>query len=70
MKAGLWSTWKSPKSEWVHSFTMLTINADHHPLMKEFHKPADEKRMLVILPEPAYDEWLVASPQKSREFLV
>ena len=49
---------------------MLTINADHHPLMKEFHKPADEKRMLVILPEPAYDEWLVASPQKSREFLV
>ena len=68
--AGLWSSWKSPEGEWVHSFTMLTINADHHPLMKEFHKPADEKRMLVILPEPAYDEWLTASPKKSGEFLV
>ena len=68
--AGLWATWRSPKGEWVHSFTMLTINADHHPLMKAFHKPADEKRMLVILPEPAYDGWLTASSGKSGEFLV
>lgn len=68
--AGLWSTWRSSEGEWVHSFTMLTINADHRPLMKEFHKPADEKRMLVILPAPAYDEWLTASPGKSGEFLV
>jgi hypothetical protein len=25
---------------------MLTINADEHPLMRHFHKPADEKRMV------------------------
>jgi putative SOS response-associated peptidase YedK len=46
--AGLWSSWKSPKAEWIHSYTMLTINADDHPLMRLFHKPADEKRMVVI----------------------
>src|SRR5665647_2924937 len=26
--AGLWSWWKSPKGEVVHSYAMLTINAD------------------------------------------
>ena len=31
------------------SFTMLTINADAHPLMRRFHRPDDEKRMLVLL---------------------
>ena len=42
--------WRSPKGELVHSYTMLTINADEHPLMRLFHKPADEKRMVVVLP--------------------
>lgn len=48
--AGLWSWWKSPKGDVIHSFTMLTINAADHALMNQFHKPADEKRMVVILP--------------------
>jgi putative SOS response-associated peptidase YedK len=26
--AGLWSIYKTPKYGWVHSFKMLTINAD------------------------------------------
>lgn len=68
--AGLWSSWKSPKGEWVHSFTMLTINADAHPLMNQFHKPTDEKRMVVVLPEAAYDDWLMATPERSAAFLV
>lgn len=68
--AGIWASWKSPKGEWVHSFTMLTINAEHHLLMKAIHKPTDEKRMLVILQEPAFDDWLAAPPERSREFLV
>ena len=59
--AGLWSVWKSPKGELVHSYTMLTINADDHPLMKQFHKPADEKRMVVILGEDQHQEWLNTS---------
>jgi putative SOS response-associated peptidase YedK len=36
----------------------LTINADGHPVMQRFHKPNDEKRMLVILRPEQYDEWL------------
>jgi len=67
--AGLWSWWKSPQGEVLHSCTMLTINADEHALMRCFHKPADEKRMVVILPEAQYDEWLRAAPERSMGFL-
>lgn len=67
--AGLWSTWKSPLGEVLHSFTMLTINADTHPLMNQMHKPGDEKRMIVILPPDRYDDWLQAGARDSQEFL-
>lgn len=67
--AGLWSWWKSPQGDLVHSYTMLTINADHHPLMRLFHKPNDEKRMVVILPEGSYDHWLDAGPEQSTALL-
>lgn len=68
--AGLWASWKSPKGDYVHSFTMLTINADEHGLMRQFHKPTDEKRMVVILPESQYARWLGAKTGGEREFLV
>lgn len=29
---------------------MLTVSASNHPLMWHVHKPADEKRMVVVLP--------------------
>lgn len=67
--AGLWASWKSPKGETVHSFTMLTINAEHHPLMRQFHKPADEKRMVVILPQDRYQDWLDARSEQSMAFM-
>ena len=67
--AGLWSSWKSPQGELIHSYTLLTINAEQHPLMKKFHKPADEKRMVVILPPEHYGPWLEASADQSRGFL-
>ena len=64
--AGLWSSWKAPKGAVVHSFTMLTVNADEHPLMKSFHKPTDEKRIAVILPGDHYDDWLRATPDEAK----
>lgn len=67
--AGLWSSWKSPKGDIVHSFTMLTINAAHHSLMRQFHKPTDEKRMVVILADDQYDAWLQADVGHSQGFL-
>lgn len=51
--AGLWSQWQDKLS-----FTMLTVNADDHAFMRHFHKPQDEKRMVVILPMGAYRDWL------------
>lgn len=66
--AGLWGTWKSPTGDIVHSYTMLTINADDHPFMRDFHKPQDEKRMVVILEEGNYDAWLGAAATDSRAF--
>ena len=56
--AGLWSRWQAPGGEGVMSYTMLTINAQEHPLMKQFHKPTNEKRMVVILPPESYHDWL------------
>ena len=67
--AGIWTDWRAPDGSIVRSYSMLTINADEHPLMRQFHKPQDEKRMVVILPEARYLDWLQASPEQSRDFL-
>jgi len=49
---------------------MLTINADRHPLMNHFHKPTDEKRMIVILPPDRYQDWLTAPAEISMKFMM
>lgn len=67
--AGLWTGWKSPNGDILRSYTMLTINADAHPLMRLLHKPTDEKRMVVILPDDQYNDWLTVDQEDSREFL-
>ena len=67
--AGLWSSWKSPTGEVLHSYTMLTINAEHHALMQQFHKPADEKRMVVILTRDNYQSWLDTAPESTMAFM-
>ena len=57
--AGIWE-WRAsgPDGLPLLSFSMLTINADGHPLMQRFHKPGDEKRMLVLLEPGQYQGWL------------
>ena len=68
--AGLWDRWVAPSTgEVVHSFSMLTINADAHPLMKRFHKPGDEKRSLVIVPDERAADWLRAVHDDVRALL-
>jgi putative SOS response-associated peptidase YedK len=67
--AGLWERWTSPDGEVVHSMSMLTVNADDHPLMNQYHRPDDEKRMVVILPNGSIRDWLKASASESREFM-
>ena len=67
--AGLWSSWKSDKGDIIYSFTMLTINANAHPLMQNFHRSTDEKRMVVVLPPERYQDWLRAKPDQRMAFL-
>lgn len=66
--AGLWSTW-GKGSHKVNSYTMLTINADDHAFMNQFHKPGEEKRMVVILPKAAYKDWLSVPVNEAKEFM-
>ena len=61
--AGLWSAWKSPKGETVHSFAMLTINADDHPILGRMQRVGDEKRSLVVVNEDSREAWLTATKQ-------
>jgi putative SOS response-associated peptidase YedK len=39
-------------------WTMMTINAEEHPLMPRFHKPGAEKRSVAVLQPEQYDDWL------------
>jgi putative SOS response-associated peptidase YedK len=68
--AGIWERWKAKESdEIVESFSMLTVNADDHELMRNFHAPGDEKRMVVILEETQFDAWLQADPGNAMSFV-
>ena len=68
--ASLWEHWTDPQSgEMVTSFSMLTVNADEHEVMKQFHRPGDEKRMLVIVAPVAYDDWLHATPETAAQMM-
>ena len=55
--------------EVIFSFSMLTINADGHEVMKHFHKPDDEKRSIVVLKENEYQPWLSASDDEALSML-
>lgn len=70
LAAGLWDRWVAPSTgETVFSFSMLTINADAHPLMRQFHRPGEEKRSLVVLDESRQDDWLAASADEALALL-
>lgn len=67
--AGLWNTWIDKDSgEVVESYTMLTINADAHPLMRRMHKPdptlgpdEQDKRSVIAIELDDVDAWLHGS---------
>lgn len=68
--AGIWD-WRphgGPDDRPLVSFSMLTINADEHPLMRRFHKPGEEKRTVVILTPRQYADWLHADPDQAPAF--
>ena len=67
--AGLWESWTGAEGEVIVSYTLLTVNANSHALMSRYQQPGNEKRMLAILNEGAFDAWLGARPEKAKEFM-
>ena len=55
--------------EVVVSFSMLTVNADEHPIMRQFHKAGDEKRTPVIIKPEHYTRWLGADIPTAAEMM-
>jgi putative SOS response-associated peptidase YedK len=68
--AGIWEE-KAGRADGVpiYSFTMLTINADGHPVMRRLFRPEDEKRMTVMLDPTHYGDWLSASESDARDLM-
>lgn len=75
--AGLWNTWMDKETgEIVESYTMLTINADRHPLMSRMHKPdpnlapdQQDKRSVVAIEMADVDRWLIGSNDEVLELI-
>ncbi len=78
--AGLWNGWKDLDTgeEW-ESYTMLTMNANLHPLMSRMHKPEFErktglpifdKRSVVLLEPHDFDRWLTCTIEEAREMIL
>jgi putative SOS response-associated peptidase YedK len=64
---GIWER-HGEGDQYIESFSMLTINADAHPLMNHFHRPGDEKRMPVIIEASNYRDWLNATAESAPQF--
>lgn len=68
--ASIWEKFTDYETgEIIFSFSMLTVNADLDPIMNHFHKPADEKRSVVVLTEHEYLPWLHAKSSEAASFL-
>lgn len=75
--AGLWNTWVDQETgEIVESYTMLTINADAHPLMRRMHKPdpklgpdEQDKRSVIPIESQDFERWLMGTLGEAQECL-
>lgn len=81
--AGLWNDWTDPATGEVwESYTMLTLDAYHHPLLRRMHKPVrgpdkeilpleqQDKRAIVPLAPEVMDVWLDCPVAEARTYLV
>ena len=63
--------------EVVETYTMLTVNADAHPLMARMHRPdprlpaeQQDKRSVVAIESRAVERWLQGSWEEAAPLLV
>ena len=66
--AGIYRPWKAPDGRMLWTMSMLTVNADGHPVFQRMHRPEDEKRMVLILDPGEYDAWLTCPVQDAPRF--
>lgn len=75
--AGLWNTWVDRETgEVVESYTMLTQNADTHPIMSRMHKPdpalppdKQDKRSVVAIERTDVEQWLDGSVTEALDLI-
>ncbi len=75
--AGLWNDWTDKETgEVISSYTMLTINADDHPLMSRMHRPdsklppdQEDKRSVVAIEFGETDQWLTGSVEDAAQLV-
>lgn len=80
--AGLWAPWTDlATGEVWDSYTMLTLNANLHPLMSRMHKlevdaktklplPIQDKRSVVSIEAHDFDRWLTCTVEEAKEMLL
>jgi putative SOS response-associated peptidase YedK len=74
---GLWSEWTDPETgEVVASYTMLTQNCDHHPVLSQMHKPdpalapdQQDKRTVVPIERANWDAWLQGTAEDAMKLV-
>ena len=75
--AGLWNTWADKETgELVESYTMLTLNADQHPLMNRMHRPdpkrppeMQDKRSVVPIEPEDINTWLFGTVEQAQALI-
>jgi putative SOS response-associated peptidase YedK len=71
LAAALHEQWADPSTrERVHSFTLLTRNADTHPVLRRMHRPGDEKRQLCMVSTGDASAWLTATANGALPWLL
>lgn len=66
--AGIYRSWRAPDGRELFTFAMLTVNADAHPVMRRFHRPGEEKRMVVIVEPRDHGRWLTCKVEEASAF--
>ena len=53
----------------VRSCALLTMTANDHPIMNQFHSYKDEKRSVIVIPEEKLGQWLAHKRVNLQEFV-
>lgn len=57
------------QNEIIRSATMISLDANQHPMMKEFHEPRTDKRCVMIIPHDELDNWLSLKEPDISQFI-